>query len=63
MEESECNEMIRKTVSSANSRAHRLLLESIFSQPVQAATEFGYDVEAYKVCVISAGLCTGITCM
>jgi len=51
MEESECNQMIRKTIRSTHSRAHRLLVETIFSQPVQAVTEFGYDVEAYKVCL------------
>ena len=49
MEEAELNEILRSTLANPQSKAHRRMLDAIFSQQLTLGYDLTYDVDIYKV--------------
>ena len=47
MEESELNEVLRSTIANPESRAYKLMVHTLHSQPVDIATDFTYDLDMH----------------
>ena len=49
LEEAELTEVLRSTISQPDTKAYRHLISAVFSQRIDPATDFTFDIDLHKV--------------